>query len=131
LKGCAIRIHISQVGGLTMARKVAALCEFFNVRPAWHGPGDVSPVGHAANVHLDLAISNFAVRGARAFTQAEKDVFPGCPKLKDGCYWANDKPELGIDLDENPGAKFPISDEPPFDLLWGSYRRKDGSIVKS
>lgn len=60
-----------------MARKVAALCEFFNVRTAWHGPGDVSPVGHAANVHLDLAISNFGVQEARAFTQVEKDMFPG------------------------------------------------------
>src|SRR5438067_4521643 len=29
-----IRIHISQVGGLTMARKVAALCEYFGVRTA-------------------------------------------------------------------------------------------------
>src|SRR5262245_47164011 len=54
-----IRIHISQIGGLSMARKVAALCEFFGVRTAWHGPGDVSPVGHAANVHLDLATPNF------------------------------------------------------------------------
>jgi mannonate dehydratase len=27
-----IRIHLSQVGGLTMARKVAALCEFFGVK---------------------------------------------------------------------------------------------------
>lgn len=27
-----IRIHISQVGGLSMARKVAALCEFFGVK---------------------------------------------------------------------------------------------------
>ena len=26
-----IRIHISQIGGLSMARKVAALCEFFGV----------------------------------------------------------------------------------------------------
>ena len=50
-----IRIHISQIGGLTPARKVAALCEFFGVRTAWHGPGDVSPVGHAAQLALDLA----------------------------------------------------------------------------
>ena len=27
-----IRIHISQVGGLSMARKIASLCEFFSVR---------------------------------------------------------------------------------------------------
>jgi mannonate dehydratase len=125
-----IRIHISQVGGLTMARKVAALCEFFGVRTAWHGPGDVSPVGHAANVHLDLAIPNFGIQEARAFTQAEQEVFPGCPELKDGYYWANDKPGLGIDLDEKLAAKFPIADDPPFDFRWGNVRKKDGSGVK-
>lgn len=125
-----IRIHLSQVGGLTMARKVAALCEFFAIRTAWHGPGDVSPVGHAANVHLDLATPNFGIQEAREFTQAEKDVFPGCPELKDGYYWANDKPGLGIDLDEKLAAKFPITDDPSFDMMWGNTRRRDGSVTK-
>jgi len=125
-----IRVHISQVGGLTMARKIAALCEFFNVRTAWHGPGDVSPVGPAANVHLDLTVSNFGIQEAREFTQAEQDVFPGCPELKDGYYWANDKPGLGIDLDEKLAARYPIKDAPPFDMFWGNVRRRDGTIVK-
>jgi mannonate dehydratase len=125
-----IRIHPSQVGGLSMARKVAALCEFFSVRTAWHGPGDVSPVGHAANVHLDLACHNFGIQEARDFTQSEQDVFPGCPTLKDGYYWANDKPGLGIDLNEKLAAKFPIRDNPPFDLQWGNVRRRDGTVVK-
>ena len=119
-----IRVHISQVGGLTMARKMAALCEFFAVRTAWHGPGDVSPVGHAANVHLDLAVPNFGIQEARHFNQAERDVFPGCPELRDGYYWANDRPGLGIDLDEKLAAKFPIDDHPPFDMSWGNLRRR-------
>jgi mannonate dehydratase len=125
-----IRIHLSQVGGLTMARKVAAMCEFFSVRTAWHGPGDVSPVGHAANVHLDLACPNFGIQEAREFSQAEQDVFPGCPVLKDGYYYANDQPGLGIDLDEKLVGKFPITDEPSFDMRWGNLRRRDGSSVK-
>jgi mannonate dehydratase len=125
-----IRIHISQVGGLSMARKIAALCEFFAVRTAWHGPGDVSPVGHAANVHLDLAVPNFGIQEAREFNQAEQDVFPGCPTLKDGYYWANDKPGWGIDLDEKLAAKFPINDDPPFDMQWGNLRRRDGAVTK-
>ncbi len=125
-----IRIHLSQVGGLSMARKVAAMCEFFGVRTAWHGPGDVSPVGHAANVHLGLACHNFGIQEAREFTQAEQDVFPGCPELKNGYYYANDKPGLGIDLDEKLAAKFPIKDDPSFDMEWGNVRRRDGTVVK-
>jgi mannonate dehydratase len=125
-----IRIHISQVGGISMARKVAALCEFFAVRTAWHGPGDVSPVGHAANVHLDLACHNFGIQEGREFTQEEQDVFPGCPELKDGYFFANDKAGLGIDLDEKLAAKFPITDDPPFDMRWGNLRRRDGTVTK-
>jgi mannonate dehydratase len=125
-----IRCHLSAVGGLTMARKIASMCEFFAVRTAWHGPGDVSPVGHAANVHLDLAVPNFGIQEGRLFTQAEQDVFPGCPELKDGYFHANSKPGLGVDLDEKLAAKFPIKDDPPFDMHWGNTRRRDGTIVK-
>jgi mannonate dehydratase len=125
-----IRCHLSQIGGLTPARKLAALCDYFGIRSAWHGPGDVSPVGHAANVHLDLAIPNLGIQEGREFTRAERDVFPGCPELRNGYYYASDKPGLGIDLDEKLAAKFPIKDEPPFDMDWGNNRRLDGSIVK-
>jgi len=125
-----IRIHISQIGGLTMARKVAALCEFFAVRTAWHGPGDVSPVGHAANVHLDLAVPNFGIQEARDFTQAERDVFPGCPELHRGYYTVSDRPGLGIELDEKLAARFPVTDDPPFDYFWGNLRRRDGTVAK-
>ncbi len=124
-----IRVHISQVGGITMARKMAAACEFFRVRTAWHGPGDVSPVGHAANVHLDLVVPNFGIQEGHEFNQAEQDVFPGCPVLKDGYYHVSDKPGLGIDLDEKLAAKFPIKDDPTFDMFWGNVRRGDGTIV--
>lgn len=125
-----IRIHISQIGGLSMARKVAALCEFFAVRTAWHGPGDVSPVGHACNVHLDLATPNFGVQEAREFTQAEQDVFPGCPTLRNGYFHVSDRPGFGIDINEQAAARFPYAASPPFDYRWGNLRRRDGTIVK-
>jgi mannonate dehydratase len=125
-----IRIHISQIGGLSMARKVAAFCEFFAVRTAWHGPGDVSPVGHACNIHLDLAVPNFGIQEARAFSQAEQEVFPGCPILKEGYYYASDKPGFGINIDRKLAEKFPIKDDPPFDMQWGTLRRRDGTSVK-
>jgi mannonate dehydratase len=123
-----IRCHLSQVGGISMARKIAALCEFFRVRTAWHGPGDTSPVGHAAHVHLDLATWNFGIQECPVFSEPLREVFPGTPELRDGMLWCNEKPGLGIDLDESLAAKYPIRDDPPFDLHWGRLRDRDGTI---
>ena len=51
----------------------------FGVRTAWHGPGDVSPLGHAANLHLDLACHNFGIQEVIVFGEALREVFPGMP----------------------------------------------------
>ncbi len=125
-----IRVHISQIGGITMAFKLAHLCEFFRVRTAWHGPGDCSPVGHAANIHLDLVCNNFGIQEFHGLTQEERDVFPGSPQKRGGYVYINEKPGLGVDLDEKLAARFPIRDDPSFDLHWGNLRRRDGTIVK-
>jgi mannonate dehydratase len=124
-----IRVHISDIGGITPARKLAALCEYFGVRTAWHGPGDVSPVGHAANVHLDLAVYNFGIQERTVFPERTQEVFPGCPEIRDGSFWLNDKPGLGIDVDEQAAAKYPFTGE-PFAYSWGATRRRDGTIVR-
>jgi mannonate dehydratase len=123
-----IRCHLSQVGGISVARKIAALCEFFRVRTAWHGPGDTSPVGHAAHVHLDLATWNFGIQEYPNFSDALREVFPGVPEVRDGMMWCNERPGLGIDLNETLAAKYPIREEPPFDLQWGRLRDRDGTI---
>jgi mannonate dehydratase len=123
-----IRCHVSQIGGISAARKLASLCEFFRVRTAWHGPGDTSPVGHAANAHLDLATWNFGVQEAALFSERAREVFPGTPAVKDGMMWVNEAPGLGVDLDEALAAKYPIRDDPPFDLHWGELRDADGTV---
>jgi mannonate dehydratase len=123
-----IRCHVSQIGGISSARKIAALCDFFRVRTAWHGPGDTSPVGHAAHVHLDLSTWNFGIQEASTFSPALQEVFPGCPEIRNGMMFGNEKPGLGIDVDEKLAAKYPIRDDPPFDLQWGRLRGWDGTI---
>ncbi len=121
-----IRVHISQIGGLTPARKLAALCEAYNVRTAWHGPGDVSPIGHAANLHLDLACHNFGIQEVPTFGAALKEVFPGTPELRGGHLWANDQPGFGIDINENLAAKYPP--EPLKPIMWTQARWPDGTV---
>jgi mannonate dehydratase len=126
-----IRIHISQIGGLSPARKVAALCEFFGVRTAWHGPGDASPVSHAAQLALELASYNFGVHEGGGFPKETAEVFAGCPEVKDGYMLAREKPGLGIDFNEELAAKFPYKPGPPnFDYSWGTTRRRDGTVIR-
>jgi mannonate dehydratase len=125
-----IRIHISQIGGLSMARKVAALAEFFGVRTAWHGPGDCSPVGHAAGLALELVSYNFGIHEGYVFPKETEEVFPGCPEVKNGYLYANEAPGFGVDIDEKLAARFPFPKGDTFDHTWGTTRRRDGTVIR-
>lgn len=123
-----IRIHISQIGGITPAMKVARLGEWFNIRTAWHGPGDVSPVGHAANAHIDFAIWNFGIQESVHFNDATLEIFPGAPYVKDGYMYVNEAPGLGVDINEKAAARYPIRDQANND--WTQLRKNDGTPVR-
>ena len=133
-----IRVHLSQIGGITAARKLQIFAEQFGVRTAWHGPGDMSPLAHAANIHIDLAARNFGVqewsgteppnfviqelKGPR---EALLDVFPGLPEFRHGYVYANDKPGLGVDIDEAEAAKYPCENTV---TTWTQTRLADGTL---
>ncbi|MDR0730346.1 MAG: bifunctional D-altronate/D-mannonate dehydratase [Treponema sp.] len=120
-----IRVHISQIGGITAARKLAIFCEQFGICTAWHGPGDVSPVGHAANIHLDLVCRNFGIQEWSGIRDASLEVFPGSPELRNGYVYANDKPGLGIDINEELAARYPCTPGP---TGWTQTRIPDGTL---
>jgi mannonate dehydratase len=122
-----IRMHVSQMGGITPARNVAAFAKMYGIRTAWHGPGDTSPVGHAANLHLDLWAPNFGVQEWCRFNDLCYDIFPGLPELRGGYLYPNDKPGLGIDIDEELAAKYPCKDTIE---EWTQTRLPDGSPTR-
>jgi mannonate dehydratase len=128
-----IRVHVSQAGGLTPARKIATLAEAFQVRTAWHGPGDVSPIGHCANVTLDLVAYNFGVQEWTFPNGPVQEVFSGYPEVKEGYAYANEKPGWGVEVDEKAAARYPYGSETgPNKKLnggWGILRRGDGTVI--
>ncbi|MBI3208914.1 MAG: starvation-sensing protein RspA [Candidatus Solibacter usitatus] len=130
-----IRVHVSQAGGLTPCRKMAAMAEHFAVRTAWHGPGDVSPIGHMANVTLDVVCYNFGVQEYSPFNERLQEVFKGCPVMKDGYLYPNEAPGWGIEVDEKLAAKYPFGDNErgsrkDLNGGWGEVRKRDGQIIK-
>nr|MBI1232621.1 starvation-sensing protein RspA [Cytophagales bacterium] len=120
-----IRIHISQIGGITPAMKVARLGEFYGVKTAWHGPGDVSSVGHAANAHIDFAVWNFGIQEAARINDLQREIFPGSPIMKDGYMYVNEVPGLGVEIDEKLAAKYPMHTR----SNW-TVRKFDGTIIR-
>lgn len=128
-----IRVHVSTIGGITPARKLAALADAFGVRTAFHGPGDVSPVGHAANVHLDLALPNFGIQEWTPLSDPLLEVFPGAPRLRNGFLNPTEAPGLGIDVDVAAAARYPVGrDAGQFRdgvVEWTQTRRPDGGLT--
>jgi mannonate dehydratase len=120
-----IRVHVSQIGGITPAMKIARLGEWFNIRTAFHGPGDVSPVGHSAHAHLDLPIYNFGIQESVSFSDKLQSIFSGCPVMKNGFMYVNEVPGLGVDVNEKEAAKYPIGTKSNWQV-----RRNDGTIIR-
>lgn len=122
-----IRVHISQIGGITPAKKLAIFSEAFSVRTAWHGPNDITPVGVAAHLHVDLTSPNFGIQEFAGFTEQEREVFPGCPEVRNGYLYANDNPGLGIDINEKAAEKYPCQFRTHD---WLKARLPDGTAVR-
>ena len=122
-----IRMHVSQMGGITPARKAADLAHLYGIRTAWHGPSDTSPVGHAANLHIDLWTPAFGIQEWYRPSEIDYEMFPGLPRVSDGYLYPNDRPGLGIDIDEKLALEYPVAD---IVEEWTQARRPDGSAAR-
>lgn len=102
-----LRLHLSAIGGVTPARKLVALCELLGVGTAWHGPADVSPVGQAANIALDVTTPAFAIQEGHLYPDAVHEVFPGTLCPRNGYVYPAPEPGWGIDINETLTSKYP------------------------
>ena len=92
-------------GGITEARKIAAIAAANRIRIAPHGPQ--GPVGAFANMHFDAATPNFYVQETRNYTnQWDMDMHEGMvPQVKGGYCELPDRPGLGTVLNEEVAAR--------------------------
>ncbi|HEY3751207.1 MAG TPA: enolase C-terminal domain-like protein [Pseudonocardiaceae bacterium] len=122
-----LRLHTSAVGGLTPTRKLVALAELLGVRTAFHSPGDISPVGVAANLAVDISTPAFGYQESHTYNDATHEVFPGTPVPVDGHLTPSGAPGWGVDLDETAAAEYPPT-RFLFDSWAATVRRPDGGL---
>jgi mannonate dehydratase len=125
-----IRCRVSKVGGITPAQKIAHLCEWYGVQTAWQEGGNTDPVNLTAAMHLDMASWNFGIQEENWFSEAELEAFPGHPVLERGHLYPNDRPGLGIDVDEEKAAKLLDPERVARPRYVAEDRRADGTVVR-
>ena len=126
------RVDVALCGGITGARKVAAMAEAHHVMVAPHNP--LSPLGLAACLHLAAAIPNFAIQEYTTGFEALKmetshqllgsDVVTGVPPMEDGFVAIPDVPGLGVAI--APGA---AEGRPPIQRPVTMRPHRDGFVV--
>jgi mannonate dehydratase len=124
-----IRCRVSAIGGVTPARKLAAVCEAFGCRTAFQEGGDNDPINQLAAYHIDLSISSFGIQEENHFPPSVHEMMPGTAVHKSGYLYGSDGPGLGIDIDEERAAKSPMGEQSPTDP-WTIGRGMDGSLVR-
>jgi mannonate dehydratase len=102
-----IRCSAVHAGGITQLRKIAHLMEPYQIRLGSHGPTDVSPVGMAAALQLDLTINNFGIQEYGPHGDEVDAVFPHAYRYADGFLHPGEEPGLGIDIDLELAAEHP------------------------
>jgi mannonate dehydratase len=105
-----------------------ALAELLGVRTAFHSPGDISPVGVAANLAVDVSTPAFGYQESHTYNDATHEVFPGTPVVRGGKLWPSPEPGFGVDLDEKAASRFPPV-KFRFDRWAAGVRRPDGSLA--
>lgn len=119
-----VRPDVCLAGGITHAKKIAALAEAHYAQVVPHNP--LSPVSTAACIQLAACIPNFALqeypRGEGEPPKSE--IVRSTLELEDGFLVVPDAPGIGVELNEEALDKYPFR---PRDMV--SRLHVDGSVV--
>ncbi len=95
-----LQIDITNIGGVTVARKVAAMAEAYGVEMAFHNA--FGPIQNAVTVQLDAALPNFLIQESfyDCFPAWKRQLVRDQSKVENGQTKVPTRPGIGVEVDE-------------------------------
>ena len=123
-RACSIiQPDVSHCGGISEARRIAAMAETYMISVACHNPQ--GPVSTAAAIQVAFATPNYLIQEVvRADVPWRNDIVTAPIEIQHGVCTAPSKPGLGIDVNETEAARHPYEPE----VLMPAFHR-DGSVA--
>jgi galactonate dehydratase len=123
-RACSIiQPDVSHCGGISEARRIAAMAETYSISVACHNPQ--GPVSTAASLHVGFATPNYLIQEVvRADVPWRDDILVNALDISHGICSAPREPGLGIDINETEARKHPFQPE-----VTMAYFHKDGSVA--
>lgn len=113
-----LRTDLCNCGGITEAKKIAALGESHYMEMIPHGTAGT--IGMMATLHLDFAIPNFLVQEYN-YSSQKPENFDYDMTFEDGYIKLSDRPGLGVVMNEELARAFEHYEHP-------HWRRADGTV---
>ncbi len=118
-----IQPDVSHCGGISEARRIAAMAETYQISVACHNPQ--GPISTAASIHVGFAVPNYLIQEVvRNDVPWRDDVVTEPLKIRGGICPVPSAPGLGIDVNEKESAKHPFEPEVAM-----AYFHRDGSVA--
>ena len=121
---CAIiQPDLCHCGGLWEAKKIAAMAETYYVGVAPHNP--LGPLATAASIQFALSTPNWLIQESLRSDVPWRNDFVNDPIIvKDGYVTREDRPGLGVEVNEKEAAKYPFQQE-----TLARYWHEDGAVA--
>lgn len=118
-----VQPDVSHCGGISEARRIAAMAETYLMPVACHNPQ--GPVSTAASLHVGFATPNYLIQEVvRNDVPWRNDVLTEPLDVSKGVCRAPSAPGLGIDINEKEASKHPFQPEVTME-----HFHRDGSVA--
>jgi L-alanine-DL-glutamate epimerase-like enolase superfamily enzyme len=95
-----LQIDLTNIGGVTVARKIAGIAEAYGVEMAFHNA--FGPVQNAVTIQVDAALPNFLIQESfyDCFPAWKRQLVKDQSKVEGGHTKVPSRPGIGVEVDE-------------------------------